>query len=126
MDAGLTTEGEGVTDAGAGVTGAGGDHVLPALIGAGGLALSAGANLYAQRNSRRLYNAYAQDYKRWQRDFGRNTGRSLKYPMLSAYGSEMAQRTNYSNSLAGSIGTVAGTVGAGSALYGGKLRKYLG
>lgn len=101
-------------------------YVLPALIGAGGLATSAIANLYSQRNSRRLYNAYAQDYARWQRDFRRNTGRSLKYPMLSAYGSEMAQRTNYANSLAGSIGTVAGTFGAGSALYGGKLKRYLG
>lgn len=100
--------------------------VLPALIGGAGLLVSAGANVYSQRNSRRLYNAYAQDYARWQRDYSKNVGRAIKYPMLSAYGSEMAQRNNIRNSYASSIGSIAGSIGAGSALYGGKLKKYLG
>lgn len=101
-------------------------HVLPALIGAGGLAVSAGANLYSQYNSRKLYNAYAQDYKRWYSDYCRNTGRTARYPMLSAYGSYLAQRNNISNSLASSIGTLGGSFGAGTALYGQKLSKWLG
>ena len=94
--------------------------VIP-LIAAGlaGLGISAGANLYSQYNSRKLYrksrDAYAQlgeGYKKYLASHGRSVN-SARY--WDRYGQKVyGNDVNIANSYAGSIGTVGGTFGAGA------------
>lgn len=88
------------------------------IAGLGGMAMSGGANLYAQAQTRALYrrqiNAYKnlQDgYVRYLRRVGRNPNPARMY---ERYGSRIdSAGTNLGNSYAGSVGTAGGTFGAG-------------
>ncbi len=90
------------------------------LAGLGGLALSGGANLYAQHNSRKLYSRQLDAYRRLDAGYGRYLARQgLKYNparrFAHGYGGHIAgAKTNMQNSYAGSIGTFGGVFGAGA------------
>lgn len=98
-----------------------------AIAGLGGLALSTGANLYAQRLNRELYrrqiNAYSQmqnGYARYLARHGRKINPVRGY--INFYGGKMdSASTNYRASLASSYGTAGGAFGAGTML----TRKWL-
>lgn len=87
--------------------------------GLGGLALSGGANLYAQSTSRKLYSRQLDAYRRLDAGYGRYLARhGLKYNparrFAQGYGSRIAgAETNLRNSYAGTVGTAGGTFGAG-------------
>lgn len=97
------------------------------VAGLGGLALSGGANLYAQHLNRQLYrrqiNAYSQmqnGYARYLARHGRKINPVRGY--VNFYGGKMdSASTNYGASIASSIGTAGGTFGAGTML----TRKWL-
>lgn len=90
------------------------------LAGLGGLALSGGANLYSQYNSRKLYSRQLDAYRRLDAGYGRYLAKQgLKYNpsrrFVHGYGGHIAgAKTNMQNSYAGSIGTFGGVFGAGS------------
>lgn len=93
--------------------------VAPLVVaGLGGLALSGGANLYAQHTSRALYRRQIDAYRHLQEGYGRylaTQGRKFNpYRAYERYGNRIdTASTNLSNSYAGSIGTAGGTFGAG-------------
>lgn len=99
--------------------------VLPLLLGLGigSLVASAGANLYAQKNQRDIYrherdanNALAQGYNRYLESQGRVANPNRAW---SSYeGAAYRASKNIASSYAGSIGTVAGTIGAGTRIGG--------
>ena len=90
------------------------------MAGLGGLALSGGANLYAQHNSRKLYSRKLDAYRRLDAGYGRYLAKhGLRYNparrFAQGYGSRIAgAQTNIQNSRAGSIGTFGGVFGAGA------------
>lgn len=89
-----------------------------AIAGLGGLALSSGANLYAQAQSRALYRRQINAYKTLQNGYTaylRGHGRMANPARLyERYGSRIdSADTNLRNSYAGSLGTAGGTFGAG-------------
>ena len=92
--------------------------VAPLVVaGLGGLALSGGANLYAQHTSRALYRRQIDAYRHLQEGYGRylaTQGRKLNpYRAYERFGNRIdASNTNLSNSYAGSVGTFGGTLGA--------------
>ena len=92
--------------------------VAPLVVaGLGGLALSGGANLYAQRTSRALYRRQIDAYSKLQEGYGRylaRQGRRLNpYRAYERFGSRIdTAGTNLSNSYAGSVGTFGATLGA--------------
>lgn len=92
---------------------------VPLLVaGLGGLALSAGANLYAQKNSRALYRRQIDAYRTLQNGYARHLakyGRRLNPARAyERWGSKIdSADTNYRNAYAHSVGTVAGSFGAG-------------
>jgi hypothetical protein len=98
------------------------DMVAPLVMaGLGGLALSGGANLYAQHTSRALYRRQIDAYKRLDAGYsrylarqGRTYNSARRWERFGRYiaGAE----TNLSNSRAGSVGTFGGTFGAGAML----------
>lgn len=96
--------------------------VLPLVIaGLGGMALSAGANLYSQYQSRQLYrrqiNAYSQMQQGYDRYLAKHGRRSNPARMYVKYGSHVdTADTNLRNSYAGSVGTAGGAFGAGAML----------
>lgn len=97
--------------------------------GLGGLAVSAGANLYSQRMSRALYrrqiNAYQQLGAGYNRYLARHGRKANPWRYYERFGSRIdSARTNLGNSYAGSIGTLGGTLGAGL-MMAGKTRKWL-
>lgn len=99
--------------------------VLPLLLGLGlgSLATSTIANLYAQRNQRDIYrherdanNALAQGYNKYLESQGRVANPNRAW---SSYeGASYRASKNISSSYAGSVGTVAGALGAGSRIGG--------
>lgn len=90
------------------------------MAGLGGLALSGGANLYAQHNSRKLYSRQLDAYRRLDAGYARYLARQgLKYNparrFAQGYGGHIAgAETNMQNSYVGSIGTFGGVFGAGA------------
>lgn len=105
--------------------------VAPALLaaGLGGLTISAGSNLYAQKFSRALYrrqiNAYSQLEKGYARHLAKHGRRLNPYRAYERYGRHIDNsRTSLGNSYIGSVGSTAGTVGAGL-MMAGKTRKWL-
>lgn len=98
------------------------------VAGLGGLALSSGANLYAQHLNRQLYrrqiNAYSQmqkGYASYLAKHGRKINPVRGY--INYYGGKMdSAGTNYRSSLASSFGTAGGTFGAGTIMA---TRKWL-
>lgn len=100
----------------------------PLLVaGLGGLALSAGANLYAQKNSRALYRRQIDAYRTLQTGYARHLakhGRRLNSARAyERWGAKIdTARTNYRNSYYGSVGTTAGTLGAGAMMFGRSMR----
>ena len=96
--------------------------VVPLVVaGLGGLALSAGANLYSQYNSRQLYrrqiDAYSKMQQGYDRYLARHGRRSNPSRMYLKYGSHAdSANTNLWNSYASSVGTAGGTFGAGAML----------
>lgn len=104
--------------------------VIPALIGGVALGVSAGANLYAQYNQRKLYRQQYQAYRNLHNGYAnylRAHGRSINpdRAWTSYYGQAQKARNNLENSIAGSIGTTSGTFGAGVGLYGRDIVKAL-
>lgn len=96
--------------------------VLPALIGLAGLGISAGANLYTQYNQRKLYREQANAYRRLHEGYSRYLAREGRRinpdrAWTSYYGQYRHAQLNTENSLIGSYGTLAGSVGAGGGLY---------
>lgn len=96
--------------------------VLPLVVaGLGGLAMSGGANLYAQANSRALYrrqiNAYSnlqKGYAHYLAKHGRTLNSNRAY---ERWGHKIdSANTGITNSYAGSVGTIGGTFGAGTML----------
>lgn len=92
------------------------------VAGLGGLALSGGANLYAQHINRQLYrrqiDAYRKAYAGYSRYLARH-GRRINPTRgyLNYYGGSIDRaRTSYNASLAGSYGSAAGAFGAGATL----------
>lgn len=97
--------------------------------GLGGLALSAGANLYTQRMSRALYrrqiNAYEQLGAGYNRYLARMGRKANPWRYYERFGGRIdSARTNLINSRIGSIGTAGGTLGAGL-MMAGKTRKWI-
>lgn len=103
---------------------------------AGGLALSAGANLYQQHNNRQLWSKQATAYEnldRGYRQYLAQNGRTINpnRAWTSYFGAAQNLRNNIENSIASSVGTVGGTFGAaagfGRGLYSdyGKLTRRL-
>ena len=96
--------------------------VLPlAIAGLGGLAISGASNLYAQAQSRALYRRQIDAYKQLQNGYTaylRQHGRVANPARLyERYGAKIdSAGTNLRNSYAGSIGSAAGTFGAGTML----------
>lgn len=94
--------------------------VVPLVVaGLGGLALSGGANLYSQWNSRALYrrqiDAYSQLQKGYAAYLARHGRKINPYRAYERYGNRIdSSYTNLHNSYAGSLGTFGGTFGAGS------------
>lgn len=96
--------------------------VVPLVVaGLGGLALSGGANLYSQWNSRKLYRRQIDAYDTLQKGYasylakhGRKLNPARAY---ERWGSKIdSAKTSIGNSYAGSIGTAGGTFGAGAML----------
>lgn len=93
--------------------------LLPVMLGS--LAISGGANLYAQYRQRQLYrgleNAYT-NLDRGYRSFLRTKGRTINpdRAWTSYYGQAYKAAKNIDASEAGSVGTAFGTLGAASAL----------
>lgn len=90
-----------------------------AIAGLGGLALSGAANLYAQSQSRALYRRQINAYKTLQSGYSRylaKHGRRLDPARAyERWGSRIdSLDTNIRNSYAGSVGSAAGTFGAGA------------
>lgn len=86
--------------------------------GLGGLALSTGANLYAQRMSRSLYRRQIDAYRQLQNGYSRylaTHGRSLNpWRAYERWGGRIdSAQTNIRNSYASSIGSAGGAFGAG-------------
>lgn len=102
---------------------------VPLLVaGLGGLALSAGANLYSQKNSRALYRRQIDAYRTLQNGYalhlakyGRRLNSARAY---ERWGAKIdSARTNYRNAYAHSVGTVAGSFGAGLMMGKKSMRK---
>lgn len=99
--------------------------VLPVLValGIGSLVASAAANLYAQKNQRDIYrhekdanNALGGGYNEYLESQGRTANPNRAW---SSYeGAAYRASKNIASSYAGSIGTVAGAIGAGSRIGG--------
>lgn len=95
------------------------DVPLPLVAaGLGGLAISAGANLYSQHMSRKLYrrqiNAYSRLEKGYSRYLARHGRKINPDRAYERWGSRIdSASTSLTNSYAGSLGTVGGTFGAG-------------
>lgn len=101
--------------------------VVPLVVaGLGGLALSGGANLYSQWNSRQLYRRQINAYQNLQNGYARylaKHGRRLDpYRAYERWGSRIdSANTSIANSYAGSVGSAGGTFGAGAMM----TRKWL-
>lgn len=97
--------------------------VAPLVIaGLGGLALSGGANLYAQHLNRQLYRRQIDAYQKMYRGYAsylHRHGRKINpyRGYVNFYGGQIDRSwTSYNASLAGSVGSAAGTFGAGATL----------
>lgn len=91
------------------------------IAGIAGLGISTASNLYTQRNQRRLYSAQNKAYMNLHNGYQKylsNHGRSVNpdRAWTSYYGKAQQASNNYTNSIAGSIGTVGGALGAGSVM----------
>lgn len=90
-----------------------------AVAGLGGLAISGASNLYAQSQSRALYRRQINAYKTLQSGYARYLARhGRRFNPARAYeryGSRIdSLDTSLRNSYAGSVGSAAGTFGAGA------------
>lgn len=96
--------------------------MLPLILGAlalGGLGVSAGANLYSQSIQRNFYNNQARAYGNLHAGYAKylaTQGRSVNpdRAWTSYYGQQQAALSRAESSIAQSVGTVGGTIGAGA------------
>lgn len=93
--------------------------VASSVAGLAGIGISAGANLYAQKNSRKLYSGMKNAYENLYKGYGsylRQNGRDYNpnRAWASYYGQMQKADTNLRNSDLGSLGTIGGSFGAGS------------
>lgn len=93
--------------------------LIPALA-VGGFATSAAGNLYSQYRQRKLYAQLGKGYAaldRGYRSYLKTQGRTInpnRNVTKGYYGQYLRAQTNQDVSLARSIGTLGGTIGAGT------------
>lgn len=93
--------------------------LLPVMLGS--MAISGGANLYAQSKQRQLYRGMANAYRNLDvgyRQYLAKHGRTINpdRAWTSYYGQYYKAAKNLESSTAGSVGTAFGTLGAGIGL----------
>lgn len=101
---------------------------IMAGLGLGSLAVSGGANLYAQYNQRKMYRQFARGYQNldsgYRKYLARNGRKINENRALTSYGGQYLKSTNnLENSYASSVGTTAGTLGAGLMMAGKSSRR---
>lgn len=89
----------------------------------GGFAASAGANLYKQHVQRKMYAQFEKGYRALDvgyRSYLAKHGRRINpnRALTSYYGNYLRSRTNQDVSMASSVGSVGGAIGAGGMIAG--------